>query len=330
MQPFRYLRPTDPATALAAMAGDGVRALGGGTGLVDLMKLGVERPVTLVDVTALPFGEVTETPEGLRIGALVRNSDLAYHPLVRRSYPVLSEALLAGASPQLRNMATVGGNLMQRTRCSYFRDVGIAACNKRRPGSGCAAMEGFHRMHAVLGASPHCIATHPSDMCVALLALDASVHVQGSAGPRTIPIAELHRLPGDHPELETALAGGEIITHLTLPVTPFSVRSRYVKARDRASYAFALASAAVALDLDGSTIRAARVALGGVATKPWRSQEAERALAGQPATRTSYQRAAEVALADARPLRDNAYKVVLAKRVLVRALETAGASGASE
>jgi xanthine dehydrogenase YagS FAD-binding subunit len=327
VQPFQYLRPSDEATALAAISADGARALGGGTGLVDLMRLGVERPATLVDVTALPYADVAETTEGLRIGALVRNSDLAYHPLVRRRYPVLSEALLAGASPQLRNMATVGGNLMQRTRCSYFRDIGIEACNKRRPGSGCAALEGYHRMHAVLGVSPRCIATHPSDMCVALVALDASVHVRGAAGARAIPIADFHRVPAESPELETALGRGEIITHVTLPATPAAARSCYVKARDRASYAFALASAAVALDLDGSTIRTARVGLGGVATKPWRSLEAERLLVGQPATAASFASAAEAALADARPRRDNAYKVVLAKRTLIRALEIAGARG---
>jgi xanthine dehydrogenase YagS FAD-binding subunit len=327
MRPFRYLRPTDEATALSAIASEGARPLGGGTGLVDLMRLEVERPAMLVDVTALPLAEVAQSPGGLRIGALVRNSDLAYHPLVRRNYPVLSEALLSGASPQLRNMATVAGNLMQRTRCSYFRDVGVEACNKRRPGSGCAAMDGVHRMHAVLGTSARCIATHPSDMCVALVALDASVHVRGSGGERAIAIADFHRMPADQPELETALGRGEMITHVTLPATAFAARSRYVKARDRASYAFALASAAVALDLDGSTIRAARVALGGVATKPWRSPEAEHALVGQPATRATYQRAAEAALAEARPRRENAYKVVLAKRTLVRALERAGAPG---
>jgi xanthine dehydrogenase YagS FAD-binding subunit len=327
VQPFQYLRPPDEATALAAMSADGVRALGGGTGLVDLMKLGVERPAAVVDITALPYADVTETPDGLRIGALVRNSDLAHHPVVRRSYPVLSEALLAGASPQLRNMATVGGNLMQRTRCSYFRDIGIEACNKRRPGSGCAAVEGYHRMHAVLGVSPRCIATHPSDMCVALVALDAAVHVRGAGGARAIPIAEFHRLPAETPALETALGRGEIITHVTLPATPFAARSRYVKARDRASFAFALASAAVALELDGPIIRTVRVALGGVASRPWRSHEAERVLVGQSGTRATYARAAEAALADAQPRRDNAYKVVLAKRTLIRALEIAGARG---
>jgi xanthine dehydrogenase YagS FAD-binding subunit len=327
MHPFHYARPTEAATALGLAGGAGARILAGGTGLIDLMKLGVEQPGTLVDVAALPYGEIAQTPQGLQIGALVRNTDLAYHPLVRRNFPVLSEALLSGASPQLRNMATVGGNLMQRTRCWYFRDLGVDACNKRRPGSGCAAMGGYHRMHAVLGGSAQCIATHPSDMCVAMVALDAVVHVRGPAGAREIPAADFHRVPADHPELETALTHGEIVTHVTLPATPFAARSRYVKTRDRASYAFALASAAVALDLDGSSIRAARVALGGVGTKPWRSPEAERVLVGAPASRASYQRAAEAALADAQPRRDNAYKVVLAKRVLVRALETAGGPG---
>jgi xanthine dehydrogenase YagS FAD-binding subunit len=324
MRPFRYVRPPDEASALRWIAADDARPLGGGTGLIDLMRLDVEHPATVVDVTALPHHDVVETPQGLQIGALVRNSDLAYHPLVRRRFPVLSEALLSGASPQLRNMATVGGNLMQRTRCSYFRDVGVDACNKRRPGSGCAAMDGYHRMHAVLGTGDHCIATHPSDMCVALVALDATIEVSGPVGTRAIPIVDFHRLPADRPELETTLNHGEIITRVSLPMTPFAARSHYVKARDRASYAFALASAAVALDLEGSTIRAARVALGGVATKPWRSHEAEAALVGQAATPGTYRRAAKAALADARPRRDNLYKVVLSERTLIRALETAG------
>jgi xanthine dehydrogenase YagS FAD-binding subunit len=321
---FQYLRPTDERAALAAASVEEAALLGGGTCLVDLMKLDVMAPGSVVDVKALPYGAVEETVGGgLRVGALVRNSDLAYHPAVRERYPVLSEALLAGASPQLRNMATVGGNLMQRTRCSYFRDAGVAACNKRLPGSGCAALEGHHRMHAILGVSPSCIATHPSDMCVAMTALDAVVHVRGLAGERAIPIADFHRLPGDRPDLETALARGEIITHVMLPASPFAARSRYVKVRDRAAYAFALASAAVCVELAGDTIRSARVALGGVGTKPWRSREAEAALVGKLAGGSAYRQAAEAALAGAAPRSGNAFKVVLAQRTLVRALELA-------
>jgi xanthine dehydrogenase YagS FAD-binding subunit len=326
MRPFHYLRVTDEAGALGAAGAEGARILAGGTGLVDLMKLEVETPATLIDVSPLPLGTIEETTEGLRVGALVRNTDLAYHPAVRARFPVLSEALLSGASPQLRNMATVGGNLMQRTRCSYFRDPAVAACNKRRPGSGCAALDGYHRMHAVLGVSDNCIAAHPSDMCVALVALDAVVHLRGPTGARALPIADFHRLPGQTPDVETALGRGELITHVTIPASPFARRSHYLKTRDRASYAFALASAAVALELDGRRIQAARVALGGVGTKPWRSREAEAALVGQTANGETYKNAAEAALAGARPRKDNAFKPLLAKRTLVRALETVGGS----
>jgi xanthine dehydrogenase YagS FAD-binding subunit len=333
VRPFRYLRVVEETAALDACAAEhGAAFIGGGTCLVDLMKLGVQSPPALVDVTALPrAAAIEETPAGLRIGALARNSDVALHPLVRARYPVLSEALLSGASPQLRNMATVGGNLMQRTRCAYFRDVGVAACNKRAPGSGCAAQGGWTRMHAVLGGSPHCIAVNPSDMCVALVALDAVVHTQRrQGGPRAIAVAELHTLPGDHPEIETALEPGELITHVTLPPSPFAARSRYVKVRDRASYAFALASAAAALELGPQrSIRAARVALGGVATKPWRSREAEAALVGQTASRATFERAAGLALREARGTGENAFKITLAERTLVRALERAAAEGAS-
>jgi xanthine dehydrogenase YagS FAD-binding subunit len=323
MEPFRYVRPADDAAALDLGHAEGAAFIAGGTGLVDLMKLGVERPRALVDVNGLPHAAIEETPDGVRIGALARNSDVARHPLIASKLPALSEALLSGASPQLRNMATVGGNLLQRTRCSYFRDLG-AACNKRAPGSGCAAQEGPNRMHAVLGGSEHCIAVHPSDMCVALVALEAMVHARAPGGAeRALPVADLHVQPGAHPEVETVLARGELITHVTIPLTPLAARSRYVKVRDRAAYAFALASAAVALDLAGETIRAARVALGGVATKPWRSPEAEQALAGQPAARETFERAAAAALAGAQPRGGNAYKVALAKRTLVRALERA-------
>jgi xanthine dehydrogenase YagS FAD-binding subunit len=330
VQPFRYVRPADEAAALKEAAAPGAAFIGGGTLLVDLMKLGVATPAVVVDVTGLSqalaeIKEVEGAKPGLVIGALARNSDVAYHPAVRERYPALSQALLSGASPQVRNMATVGGNLMQRTRCAYFRDVGVRACNKRAPGSGCAALaEGaWTRMHAVLGGSPRCIAVHPSDMCVALVALGATVHTRRRAEAREIAVEDFHALPGEHPEVETALRPGELITHVTLPAAPFAARSRYVKVRDRAAFAFALASAAVALDLDGKMVRAARVALGGLGTKPWRSHEAEAALAGQPATRASFERAAALAVRDARPTPGNAFKVRLGERTIVRALELA-------
>ncbi|WP_394846306.1 xanthine dehydrogenase family protein subunit M [Pendulispora brunnea] len=326
MIPFGYTRPADEAGALHAGSTSGVAFIAGGTGMVDLMRLGVETPATLVDLNALPWTKVEKMADGgLSVGALVKNSDLAWHPEVRARYPVLAEALLAGASPQLRNMATVGGNLLQRTRCAYFRDIGVSACNKRTPGSGCAALDGgFVRMHAVLGGSSHCIALHPSDMCVALVALDAVVHVRGPRGERSVPISEFHVVPGAHPEVESVLARGELVTAITVPPTPFAARSAYVKVRDRASYAFALASAAVAFHLDDGVVRDVRVALGGVATKPWRSQEAEQSLRGQPPTRAVFERAAAAALKDARPRPGNEFKVPLAQRVLVRALERAG------
>ncbi len=326
MRPFTYVRPTDVAGAIDAARAADTLFIAGGTGVVDLLRLGVENPARLVDVNALGWGTVEDTPEGgLRIGALVKNSDLAYHPQVVARYPALAEALLAGASPQIRNMASVGGNLLQRTRCSYFRDVGVPQCNKRAPGSGCAALDGVTRMHAVLGVSEQCIAVHPSDMCVALAALDAAVDVQGPAGVRAIAITDVHTQPGTHPEIETLLQKGELVKSVTLPKTAFASRSVYVKARDRASFAFALASAAVALDLDGDTVRGARVALGGVGTKPWRSHEAEDSLQGKPATAASFAQAASAALAGARTTPGTAFKVELAKRVVVRALERATA-----
>jgi xanthine dehydrogenase YagS FAD-binding subunit len=288
------------------------------------MKLDVQSPAHLVDINALPLNRIETLPDGgLRIGAMVRNSDLAHDERVMKRYPVLSQALLSGASAQLRNMATTGGNLMQRTRCYYFRDPAYAACNKRTPGSGCAALEGFNRIHAVLGGSEHCVATHPSDMAVALAALDAVVHITGPQGERRVPIEEFHKVPGDTPHIETVVQNGELITHVTLPKSSFAQRSVYVKLRDRASYEFALASAAVAVDLSGSTIRAARVALGGVATKPWRSHEAEQALTGARATADIFRTAAEAALKSATPLRYNAFKIELAKMALVRALTQA-------
>jgi xanthine dehydrogenase YagS FAD-binding subunit len=324
--PFVYHRPADEDDA-SEKAAAGATLLAGGTNLVDMMRLGVMRPNALVDVSRLPLTRIEASEEGLSIGAMARNSDVAWHPLVQSGFPVLSEALLSGASPQLRNLATVGGNLLQRTRCVYFRDVSMTACNKRSPGSGCAAMDGWNRMHAVLGTSDQCIASHPSDMCVALAALDAVVHVRGSKTKRAIPIGDFHTLPGAHPDVETTLAPGELVTRVTLPVSRLAKRSRYVKVRDRASYAFALASCAACLDIEGGTIRQARIVLGGVSTKPWRSLEAERELAGKKVGPDVFRHAAEAALEGARPRKDNAFKVDLAKRVVVRALTlTAGPS----
>ncbi len=324
MRPFSYVRSTDEAGALAAGHDADMAYIAGGTTLVDLMRLDVMQPRALVDINALPLAGIEPIAAGgVRIGATARNTDVAYHPLIAEGYPALSQALLSGASPQLRNMATVGGNLLQRTRCPYFRDLG-ARCNKREPGAGCAALDGYTRMHAVLGVSDRCIAAHPSDMCVALVALDAVVHTRGAGGARAIPIRDFHLLPGDHPEIESALERGELITHVELPASPLAARSTYLKVRDRASYAFALASAAVALDVQGGVIREARIALGGVATKPWRSVEAEKALAGQPPTRASFQRAAALALQGARPRKDNTFKIELAQRCVVRALEKIG------
>ncbi|WP_434385436.1 FAD binding domain-containing protein [Melittangium boletus] len=327
MRAIDYVAVQDAPAALERLSArprDAV-PIAGGTNLLDLMKLHVHNPALLVDINGLPLDRVEELEGGaLRIGTLVRNSDLANHPRVRERYPVLSEALLAGASPQLRNMATLGGNILQRTRCAYFRDVS-QACNKREPGTGCAALEGYHRMHAVLGTSPQCIAANPSDMNVALVALDASLQLQGPEGERDVPFAAFHLEPGAHPERETLLKPGELITHVTLPVSGFAARSRYLKVRDRASYAFALASAAVALELEAGTIKDARVALGGVGTRPWRSTEAESALIGQKADEVRFKAAAAAALKGARTRPHNAFKVELARRTLVRALSlTAG------
>jgi xanthine dehydrogenase YagS FAD-binding subunit len=294
--------------------------LGGGTNLVDLMKLGVVAPGLLVDVRRLTSDRVEATPGGgLRIGAAVPNSDLAADPLVRRRYPVLSQALLAGASGQLRNIATTGGNLLQRTRCGYFQDIGTA-CNKRDPGSGCSAIGGQQREMAILGASQRCVATHPSDMAVALAALDAVVHTEGPAGPRVIPVTDLHRLPGAEPERDTILEHGELITAVELAPLPFATTSRFRKVRDRASYAFALVSAAAALDLAGGVVRDVRLALGGVAHKPWRAWRLEEALRGRPATPENFAMAADAELAAAQPLPGNAFKVPLAHNVIVRLL----------
>ncbi|HEY2066719.1 MAG TPA: xanthine dehydrogenase family protein subunit M [Gemmatimonadaceae bacterium] len=333
MRPFEYVAASDLDEAARTVSADtAARYIAGGTTLVDLMKLDVETPTKLVDLNPLARRDkmletISELPDGgLRIGALVRNSDLGWDTTVKQRYPVLSEALLAGASGQIRNMASVGGNLLQRTRCYYFRDTAMP-CNKREPGSGCSAIDGHNRIHAVLGTSDQCIATHPSDMAVAMVALDAIVHVRGPRGQRTIPLVDFHLVPDAHPERETVLGHGELITAVEIPPLPYGARSHYRKVRDRASFAFALASAAVALDLSGDTIRDARVALGGVGTKPWRSREAERALVGQPASVATYRAAAELALKDAVPRRENGFKIELAKRTLVRALTTVAAMG---
>ncbi|MGE5511369.1 MAG: FAD binding domain-containing protein [Bacteroidota bacterium] len=324
MIPFQYARATDVADAVRQIAADpGAKFIAGGTNLIDLMKDNVERPSRLIDITHLPLKSVEQTADGgLRIGALVPNSDLAYHSLVESRYPMLSSAILAGASQQLRNMASTGGNLLQRTRCYYFYDT-ATPCNKREPGSGCSAIQGLTRMHAILGASEACIATHPSDMCVALAALDAKVHVVGPTGERVVAFADFHRLPGDTPQHDTTLAPSEIITAVELPARSFAANYTYLKIRDRLSYAFALVSVAAALELDGGTIREARLALGGVAHKPWRDTAAEAALRGQPATEASFTRAADHVLRDARGYAHNSFKIDLARRGIVRALTQA-------
>ena len=320
MNPFTYTKAGDPVDALRRGAAEGARYLGGGTNLVDLMRETIEQPSALIDVTGLS-GDIVETPDGgLLIGAAARNTAVAEHRAVRTRYPVLTRALVAGASAQIRNMATVGGNLMQRTRCPYFYDPEGSRCNKRTPGEGCDAIDGFSRSHAILGASPACAATHPSDMCVALAALGAVVHLRSAGGTRSVPLTEFHRLPEDHPEIETVLEPGELITAVEMPPLPFAARSAYRKVRDRASYAFALVSVAAALDLDGGTVRDVRLALGGVATKPWRAWRAEEALRGRPATPESFRAAAEAELAAARPLRDNQFKIDLTKRTIASVL----------
>jgi xanthine dehydrogenase YagS FAD-binding subunit len=319
VRPFAYERATDPAAAIAA-AGDGARFLAGGTNLVDLMRLGVERPSRLVDVTRLGLDEIAEEAGGaLRVGATVRNSDLAVHPLVRERHPVLAEALLAGASGQIRNLATVGGNLLQRTRCPYFQDVS-KPCNKRRLGDGCPAREGDHRNLAIIGHSPACVATHPSDMAVALTALGAEVRVEGPAGARAIPMPGLHRLPGDDPTRDTVLDPGELITAVVLPPALRGGRGRYRKVRERASFEFALVSVAAVLAVEDHRVRDCRIALGGVAHAPWRAGWAESVLRGGPATEDAFLAAADAELERAEPLRDNAYKVPLARNLIVRTL----------
>jgi xanthine dehydrogenase YagS FAD-binding subunit len=297
--------------------------IAGGTNLIDLMKEDVERPTRLIDITQLPLKTVEETRDGgLRIGALVSNSDLAYHPLVEKRYPLLGSAILAGASAQLRNMASTGGNLLQRTRCYYFYDT-ATPCNKREPGSGCSAINGLNRMHAILGTSEACIATHPSDMCVALTALEATVHVQGPGGERIIAFADFHRLPGDSPNIDTNLRANEIVTAITLPPQGFATNYTYLKLRDRLSYAFALVSVAVAMELEGGAIKQARLALGGVAHKPWRDKAAEAVLNEQAPNAVTFERAADVVLRDAKGYEHNAFKIDLARRAIVRALTQA-------
>jgi len=330
---FQFIRPADQAAAIAAAAqsktaqqGTDVRFLGGGTTLIDLMKLNVETPARVLDINRLPLDKIEVTPDGgLKIGAMVRNSDLANHAKVQKDYSVLSQAILQGASAQIRNMATTAGNLLQRTRCIYFRDTAMA-CNKREPGSGCPAITGHNRTLAILGASEHCIATNPSDMCVALAALEATVHIQGPKGSRAVAFGDFHLLPGNTPHRETVLEPGDLITHLTLPAPISGSKQVYLKLRDRASYEFALASAAVVLTIASSKITHARIALGGVGTKPWRSSEAEAALTGKPATEAIFRQAAEAALRDAKPQSENKFKIELAKRCLTHALRMATAS----
>lgn len=336
MRRFVYERATTPSAAtelaLAARGTSGtpprVHYLAGGTTLLDLMKLDVERPEVVIDINALehsPYGRIESGPNGIRLGALVRMADAAEHPALRHDYPVIVQSLQLAASQQLRNMASLGGNVLQRTRCTYFRDVSYAACNKRNPGSGCAAMTGYNRMHAVLGGSEHCIATYPGDFAQALIALDAALEIVGPDGERTIAFGQLHRQPGDTPEIETTLRPEEMIASFLVPSAPWARRSLFLKVRDRQSYEFALASAAVALDLQEGMVRNARIALGGVATVPWRAAQAEAALRGQPINAQTARAAAETAFAGARGQHYSQFKVELGKRTLSRALQQAAA-----
>jgi xanthine dehydrogenase YagS FAD-binding subunit len=324
MNPFHYQRASDIAGAIQSMT-PGCKFLAGGTNLVDLMKNGVEKPAALIDLNRVALAAIEPLPEGgLRLGAMARNSDTANHPAVRQQYPLLSQAILSGASPQLRNLATNGGNLLQRTRCPYFMDTGFPQCNKRAPGTGCGAIAGFHRTHAIFGASDQCIAVHPSDMSVALAALEATIRVQSRSGERRMPIADFHRLPGDTPEIDTNLKPDELILSIDLPPSPYARHSHYLKVRDRMSYEFALISVAAALDLDGITIRNARIVLGGVAHKPWRATTAEQMLIGKPADSSVFEAAGKEAIDGAKPHRQNAFKVDLVSRAVARALAEAG------
>ncbi len=334
MQAFEFARASDEPAAIAAAAksktaqqGASVRFVAGGTTLLDLMKLNVERPAEVVDINRLQLDKIEALPDGgLKIGATVRNADLAHHPAVKRDYAVLSQALLSGASAQLRNMATTAGNLLQRTRCVYFRDTAMP-CNKREPGSGCPALTGANRTLAILGTSEHCIATNPSDMNVALTALEATIHVHGVGGPRSIPIAEFYLLPGDTPQRETVLEPGDLVTHVTLPPPAAGAKSLYLKLRDRASYEFALASAAVVITIAAGNVTRARIALGGVGTRPWRSHEAEAALENRPTDDATFKKAADAALRDAKPQSENGFKIELAKRCLAHALKVVTSKG---
>ncbi len=333
MNAFQYVRATDRQSAIDAAMSPAApaRFLAGGTNLIDLMREGVEQPRLLIDITRLPLAVIEERPDGgVRVGAMVRNSHLASHPVIREQFPLLSYAVLNGASAQLRNMATTGGNLMQRTRCYYFYDT-TAHCNKREPGRGCDALDGFNRMHAILGASSQCIATHPSDMCVALAALDATVNIEGPMGARVVPFADFHRLPGETPDIDHNLQRGELITSVDLPASSAGLSSIYRKVRDRASYAFALVSVGAALRIADGKIRDVRLALGGVAHKPWRAVVAERTLLGAVPTREAFARAADAELEPAVPQAHNAFKIALAKRTIVAALsELAGIDGGAE
>ena len=330
MHNFEFIRPPDLATTITAAAqsktaqqGADVRFMAGGTTLIDLMKLNVETPARVIDINRLPLDKIEATSDGgLKIGATVRNSDLAHHPTVRRDYSALSQAILDGASAQIRNMATIAGNLLQRTRCVYFRDTAMP-CNKREPGTGCPAIIGSNRTLAILGTSEHCIVINPSDMCVAMAALEATIHVQGPKSSRAVPFGEFHLLPGNTPQRETVLEPGDLVMHVTLPPPVAGSRQVYLKLRDRASYEFALASAAVVITVSGGKVTRARVALGGVGTKPWRSPEAEAVLTGRPANDANFRKAAEAALRDAKPQSENGFKIELAKRCLTHALRTA-------
>ncbi|MDQ3321209.1 MAG: xanthine dehydrogenase family protein subunit M [Acidobacteriota bacterium] len=330
MKSFKYTRANDAANAVRTVsANNGAKFLAGGTNLIDLMKEYVERPDELVDITRLNLAQIKSASGGLLIGALAKNTDTANHPLVRQNYPLLTQAILAGASAQLRNMATNGGNLMQRTRCQYFYDIAMP-CNKREPGTGCGALEGLNRIHAIFGYTEKCVATYPGDMATALYALDAVVRIRSANGrERAVPVNEFHRLPGDTPEKDNNLAHGELITAIELPKNNFANKSYYLKVRDRASYAFALVSVAAALEMNGGNIKQARVVLGGVAHKPWRSLEAENALNGKPANEETFKAAAEIALREAKPLKHNVYKVELGKRAIVLALQRAMNGGAA-
>jgi xanthine dehydrogenase YagS FAD-binding subunit len=320
MTPFTYARAHDVAEAIRLAGTSAAKYLGGGTNLVDLMRETIERPTSLIDVSGLSSAIEEQADGSWLIGAAATNTAVAEHPVIRQRFPVLTRAIVAGASAQIRNMATVGGNLMQRTRCVYFYDDDGSRCNKRQPGQGCDAINGFNRMHAILGASAQCVATHPSDMCVALSALGAEVHLESTEGKRVVPLTDFHRPPGDQPQIETLLQPGELITSVGLPPLPFGKQSTYRKVRDRASYAFALVSVAAAVDIDGDSIKDLRLALGGVATKPWRAWKLEQALRGQRASVASFQSAIDAELADAQPLSDNGFKIDLTRRTVVAVL----------